>query len=117
METVRRYSMTKRAKILAAGAGAVAIAAGGVGLATAGSGGDSEQPIGGAELGKAEAAALEHTGGGTVTDTEQGDEESYYEVEVTLHDGSQTDVQLDRSFNVVGEEAEGAGEEDEEPGS
>ena len=35
-----------------------------------------------------------------------GDEESFYEVEVTLDDGSQVDVQLDRSFNVVGDEAD-----------
>ena len=47
-----------------------------------------------------------------MTGTEVGDEESYYEVEVTLEDGSQTDVQLDRSFNVVGDEADD-GEEDE----
>ena len=45
-----------------------------------------------------------HTGEGRVTETEVGDEESYYEVEVTLDDGSQVDVQLDRSFNVVGSE-------------
>ena len=49
------------------------------------------------------AAALDATGGGTVTETETGDEESYYEVEVTNDDGSQVDVQLDRGFNVVGQ--------------
>jgi hypothetical protein len=43
------------------------------------------------------------TGGGEVTGTEVGDEESYYEVEVTSSHGSQTDVQLDRGFSVVGE--------------
>jgi hypothetical protein len=36
-----------------------------------------------------------------VTETEAGDEESYYEVEVTRPDGSQVDVELDRDFNVV----------------
>jgi uncharacterized membrane protein YkoI len=65
-----------------------------------------DRPIGGSDLDKASAAALEHTGGGQVTDTEVGDEESYYEVEVTLDDGSQVDVQLDRSFQVVGDEAD-----------
>ena len=104
--------MSKRTKMIAAGAATVALAAGGAAIATAGSGGDSEQPIAGPELGKAEAAALEHTGGGTVTDTEVGDEESLYEVEVTLDDGSQVDVQLDRQFNVVGDETE-SGEGDE----
>jgi hypothetical protein len=37
-----------------------------------------------------------------VTGSEVGDEESYYQVEVTRDDGSQVDVQLDRNFTVVG---------------
>jgi hypothetical protein len=41
-----------------------------------------------------------------VTETEVGDEESYYEVEVTLDDGSQVDVQLDENVNVVGSSAD-----------
>ena len=61
---------------------------------------------------QASAAALAHTGQGSVSDTEVGDEESYYEVEVTLDDGSQTDVQLDRDFNVVGSEADKGGEDE-----
>ena len=60
-----------------------------------------DQAIGGTALDQASAAALQHTGGGQVTDTEVGDEESYYEVEVSRDDGIQVDVQLDRSFNVV----------------
>jgi uncharacterized membrane protein YkoI len=106
--------MTKRTKILISGAAAAALAAGGAGIAV-GAGGDddaTEKPITGSALDQASAAALAHTGGGQVSGTEVGDEESYYEVEVTLDDGSQTDVQLDRSFNVVGDEAED-GEEDE----
>jgi hypothetical protein len=51
-------------------------------------------------------------GGGRVTGTEVGDEESYYEVEVTLGDGTQIDVQLDRSFRVVGGETDDAGDDD-----
>jgi uncharacterized membrane protein YkoI len=91
--------------VVAAGAisGGVAIAAGGDDDAT-------ESPINGSALGRASAAALEHTGEGKVTGTEVGDEESYYEVEVTLADGSQVDVQLDRSFNVVGSEGDGDGQ-------
>jgi uncharacterized membrane protein YkoI len=57
-------------------------------------------------LEQASKAALGHTGGGSITGTEVGDEESYYEVEVTLDDGSQVDVQLDEAFNVVGDEAD-----------
>lgn len=111
--------MSKRTKIIAVGATALAVAAGGTGLAVAGSGdddtGDSEAPITGSALEQAEAAALDHLGEGTVTDTEVGDEESYYEVEVTLDDGSETDVQLDRGFDVVGSESdagESAGNDD-----
>ena len=98
--------MTKRNKILIVGASALALAAGGAGVAVAGGGDDSEEPISGGALDKASAAALEATGGGTVTETEVGDEESYYEVEVTRPDGSQVDVQLDRDFNVVSSESD-----------
>lgn len=73
-----------------------------------------EQPITGEALDQASAAALEYTGGGRVTDTEVGDEDGYYEVEVTLDDGSQVDVHLDESFNVLGEEADRDESEDED---
>jgi hypothetical protein len=94
----------------------VVVAAGtGIGIAAASGGDDDEPAIEGDALDRARTAALEHTGGGRVTETEVGDEESYYEVEVTLDDGSQVDVQLDRDFDVVGSEGDGAGE-DEGPG-
>ena len=67
---------------------------------------ESETPITGDALSRASEAALAHTGGGRVTGTEVGDEESYYEIEVTLEDGRQVDVQLDESFQVVGSESE-----------
>ncbi len=112
--------MKKKTKIIAgtvAGLAAVAAAGAGVGVATA-SGGDSDQPITGDALDAASAAALAHTGGGTVTETEVGDEESFYEVEVTLADGSQVDVQLDESFAVVGTEADDdASGDDEDSGA
>lgn len=73
-------------------------------------GDDSEPPITGEALDRASAAALAHTGQGRVTDTEAGDEDSYYEVEVTLDDGSQVDVQLDEQFRVVGAEADHEGD-------
>ena len=88
--------------------GVVVVAAGGIGVAVVGAttAGDDESPITGSALEQASAAALAHTGEGRVTETEVGDEESYYEVEVTLDDGSQVDVQLDREFGVVGAEAD-----------
>ena len=99
----------KLKRILAAVVAVAALGAGGAAIATAASGGDdneSEKAISGAALDRASAAALAHTGGGKVTETEVGDEESYYEVEVTRNDGSQVDVQLDRNFHVVGGEAD-----------
>jgi hypothetical protein len=87
-----------------------AIAAGGVAIAGATGGGDDDdggdRPITGTALDRARSAALEHTGGGRVTETEVGDEESRYEVEVTRADGSQVDVQLNRDFDVVGSEGD-----------
>ena len=92
-----------------------ALAIGGTAIAGAAGGGDdneNDKAITGTALDRASAAALQSTGGGKVTETEVGDEESYYEVEVTLDDGSQVDVQLDRGFNVVGDETD-SGSEDE----
>jgi uncharacterized membrane protein YkoI len=95
-------------------AGAVAALAG-TGAAIAGATGDDEdatRSIQGAALQKASAAALEHTGGGRVTDTEAGDEEGAYEVEVTRDDGSQVDVHLDSDFRVIGAAEDQDREED-----
>ncbi len=93
----------KRKTALLAAAGVIAVSTvAGAGIAISSTDDDgTEVPITGAEYERATRAALDHTGGGTVTDTEVGDEESFYEVEVTLGDGSQVDVQLDESFNVV----------------
>jgi uncharacterized membrane protein YkoI len=111
--------MTDKLKgALIAGTVIAALAVGGVAIAGAAGGDDdgSDTPIGGAALDRASSAALEHTGGGRVTEAEVGDEESYYEVEVTRGDGSQVDVQLDRDFAVVGaEDDDGGGGEDDGP--
>jgi hypothetical protein len=108
--------MERNRKLVIAGAALLAAAAIGGGAAIAAGGDDdaSETPITGAALAKAKAAALAHTRGGEVTGTEVGDEESRYEVEVTLGNGEQVDVQLDESFQVVGSEDDGADEEDGE---
>jgi uncharacterized membrane protein YkoI len=103
----------RRTKWIASAAVAVAAIGAGSGIAIAASGGDdSEAPITGDALDQAKAAALAETGGGKVTETEVGDEESHYEVEVTLDDGTQVDVQLDENFDVVGSERDGAGEDE-----
>ncbi len=91
--------------------GAVALAAVGAGSGIAATGmGENEQPITGEAYDRASAAALAYTGGGRVSQTEVGDEDSYYEVEVTLADGSQVDVQLDKDFLVVGSKADVEGD-------
>jgi uncharacterized membrane protein YkoI len=111
-------NMNRTMKLIAAGAAVVAIIGGGmvgIAVATGAGGDDNESAITGDALDQASAAALAHTGGGTVTETEVGDEESLYEVEVTLDDGSQVDVQLDENFNVVGDEADGS--DDDESGA
>ncbi|MET9411223.1 hypothetical protein ABZX90_36580 [Streptomyces sp. NPDC002935] len=85
-----------------------ALIGGGTGIAVAtSSGDDNETPISGPALEKASAAALAHTGEGKVTDTEVGDEEGYYEVEVTLDNGKQADVHLDKDFKVLGSKVDG----------
>jgi hypothetical protein len=95
--------MRRKTKIAFIGGAAIAIVVAGGGIALASGGGDDhEAPIPEPALSRASAAALAATGGGRVTETEVGDEESLYEVEVTLADGRQVDVQLDAEFNVVG---------------
>ncbi len=98
--------MTKMTKaLIGAGLAATGLAIAAGGIVIAGQDDDeSEVPISGDALERASSVALEHLGGGRVTGTEQGDEDSYYEVEVTLDSGRQVDVQLDRSFNVVSSE-------------
>jgi len=107
--SLEEAQMKKRTKVII-GAGVVAAAAAVPAVAVAG--GDSDTPITGPALERAKAAALEYTGEGVVTATEVGDEESLYEVEVTLDDGSEVDVQLDENFIVVGAEPEGVDESD-----
>ncbi len=94
--------MRTRTKMTVAGA-ALALGTVGIGAAVVGasSADDQEPAISGDALDRASAAALRYTGEGRVTETEVGDEESFYEIEVTLDDGSQVDVQLDEDFHVV----------------
>lgn len=108
-------TIAKKARVAAA-----VIAAGAVGIAALAGGANAsvitdddevlDMPILGRALTTASNVALEHTGGGTVTETEIEDEESYYEVEVTLPDGNQIDVQLDEEFNIVTSEADNENE-------
>jgi hypothetical protein len=105
--------MRRPTKLAVIAVAAVAAAGAGTGIAVAsGADDDHEAPIIGTDLDRASRVALEYAGAGSVTDTESGDEESYFEVEVTLDDGSQVDVQLDRDFRVVGSERDGSSEDE-----
>jgi hypothetical protein len=72
----------------------------------------ADVPIIGSALDQARAAALAYVGEGKVTDSEVGDEEGYYEIEVTLDNGSQVDVHLDENFNVFSQVIDKGQDED-----
>jgi uncharacterized membrane protein YkoI len=93
--------MRRRTKLLAAAGLAVAMTGG---IAAAATDGDSEQELTGATRDRAVTAALAATGGGTVLETEAGDDGAAYGVEVRLDDGRQVEVNLDEGFKVVNQE-------------
>lgn len=103
---------TRRKLVIGVVAGGSALVAVGGAVIAGTSDDDDEAPISGEALAHASAAALEHLGEGRVTETEVGDEESYYEVEVTLDDGTQVDVALDEDFNIVAPEGDGPEDDD-----
>lgn len=104
--------MRMRTWMVAAVVAGLLLAGAGVAYAT-GSGENSSAQAGGANIEKAKSVALGQVNG-KVTDTEVGDEEGYYEVEITRDDGSQVDVHLDKDFNVLGTPADHEGHENED---
>ena len=97
-------SMKRRTRNLVVGAGIVVGGVAGAGVAVAAAGDDP--PITGSDLDKASAAALAHTGGGRITETDTGGAQAY-EVEVTLDDGRQVEVEMDQDFNVLSSDRDG----------
>lgn len=111
--------MNRTTKIASATAVAVgALAAAGLTVANAAGGDDGPEDdgadvaISGDALAQASQAALAYTGEGRVSGSEVDDEESKYEIEVTLDNGDQVDVQLDENYDVVSSENDGAGDDD-----
>jgi uncharacterized membrane protein YkoI len=94
----------------------VALGALSAGIAVAAGGGDDDRPLTGSPLDKAKAAALEHTGGGTVIETEVGDDGAAYGVEIRRADGSVVEVSLDENFDALGDEADDDGARGEDEG-
>jgi hypothetical protein len=73
--------------------------------------GDDDRPISGEARDKCIAAALAEYPGGTVTETEA--DNAPYEVEVRLEDGSQVEVNLNKDCQVIGQEADDDGPNDD----
>lgn len=86
----------------------------GIAIAAGGGGTDDDAALTGSALDRATAAALAHTGGGTVTETEVGDDGAAYGVEIRLADGSQVEVNLDEAFNVIGQDGDDDGANDQD---
>jgi hypothetical protein len=106
--------MNQRTRIGIVATAAIAAMALGTGIASGQPDDGEGTPITGDALAQATQAALAVTGGGTVSQTEVGDEESFYQVEVTLPDGRQTDVNLDPAFHVVGSKTDPAGADNQQ---
>ena len=104
----------KRIYWVAALVAVLVVALGAVTLTAVAQSGDDDQPITGPALEQATKAALDYTGGGTVTETEVGDDGSAYGVEVRLDDGRQVEVNLDANFKVIGQEADDDGPNDQD---
>jgi hypothetical protein len=98
--------MERRTKWIAGAVLTVAVIGAGTAIAVATGAGDDDQPLIGTDLERATVAALEHTGGGTVIETEVGDEGAAYGVEIRLDDGSVVEVNLDSNFEVIGQNAD-----------
>ena len=77
---------------------------------------DDDEPLTGTTLEQASDAALAETGGGTVLETEQGDDGAAYSVEVQTPDGAVVEVNLDDQFSVIGSRSDDdSGDESETP--
>jgi hypothetical protein len=84
----------------------LAIAAGALAAVAVGSGGDDDQPIPGSALAECAAAALAKHPGGTVTETEVGDDGAAYGVEIRREDGKEVEIHLNENCQVIGQEAD-----------
>ena len=96
------HAQARNVKVLVTAAVVAALLVLGVGRGIAYATDEAEDRATGPGLEMAKGAALEHTSGGRVTGTEVGDEEGFYEIEITRDDGSQLDVHLDRDLDVLG---------------
>jgi uncharacterized membrane protein YkoI len=108
--------MDRRTRCIVGGALAVAVVGGGAGVAIANGAGDADERLTGSTRERASAAALEHTGGGTVIEAEAGDDGAAYGIEVRLPAGRVVEVTLDERFKVVAQQADDDSSNTSEPG-
>lgn len=104
--------MDGKKKLIALIVAAVAVV--GIGTGAVFAAGGDDKPLEGNAYDKATAAAIEHVGGGTVIETEVGDDGAAYGVEVRKDDGSVVEVNLDADFNVIGSEPDDDGAADDD---
>lgn len=104
--------MDRKVRWIGGTALALAAIGGATGFAIASA--DDDRPLTGDALERARAAALAHTGGGSVIETEVGDDGAAYGVEIRLEDGSVVEVALDRDFRVIGDETDDDGADGQE---
>ena len=107
--------MDRKTRWIGGGALAVALIGGGTGVAIATGGED--RPLTGSALEKATTAALQHAGGGTVIETDAGEDGAAYGVEIRLGDGRVVEIDLDANFQVIGQESDDDGSADSESNS
>lgn len=112
--------MQKKTMIIGSAAASGVLLLGGVAAVNASDGAGltggerDDTPLTGSTLSKASDAAIEAAGGGKVTETERSDDgDSAYDVEVTLDNGDQVDVELNEDFNVVHKESDAADDEND----
>jgi hypothetical protein len=108
--------MDRRRKWIVGGSLGIAALVAGTGIAAASAAGDDDKPLRGSTLESATGAAVKHVGGGTVIETEVGDDGAAYGVEIRLDDGRVVEVALDESFAVIGQAADDDGAANDQSG-
>jgi hypothetical protein len=108
-------ALNARTLVLAAAVAMLVALGVGAGIAYA-NGGDTGEQLTGPDAQKAESAAIAAVGGGTVTEVERddGNGTGAFEVEVKREDGTQVEVHLDGDLNVVGQQADEDGANDQD---
>jgi hypothetical protein len=93
--------MQRRTKWIVGGVLSLSMVGTGTGFALPAVSADNDRQLSAPTRARAEAAALAATGGGTVLETEAGDDGAVHTVEIRLEDGRQVEVYLDANFSFT----------------